>query len=68
MVSLRTVWGCNLDVIELRFSSFLVNYFENTIKKWIKNGEIVQNGPIFKLSQKGKMIADNITSNLFYVD
>ena len=68
MVSLRTIWGCNRDVIELRFSSFLVNYFNLSIKKWVKSGEIEQNGTIFKLNQKGKILADRITSDLFYVD
>jgi oxygen-independent coproporphyrinogen-3 oxidase len=68
MVSLRTIWGCNLDVIELRFSTILANYFKFSIKKWLKSGEIVQNGTIFKLSNKGKILADRITSDIFYVD
>jgi oxygen-independent coproporphyrinogen-3 oxidase len=68
MVSLRTIWGCNQDVIELRFSPFLVLFFKLSIKKWLKNGEIEQKATIFKLTQKGKIIADRITSDLFYVD
>ncbi len=68
MVSLRTIWGCNLDVIELRFSTILANYFKFSVKKWLKSGEIVQNGTIFKLSNKGKILADRITSDIFYVD
>lgn len=68
MVSLRTIWGCNRDVIELRFPSFLVDYFNLSIKKWTKSGEIEQKGQVFKLSQKGKILADRITSDLFYVD
>lgn len=68
MVSLRTIWGCNRDVIELRFSSFLVDYFNLSIKKWTKSGEIEQKGQVFKLSQKGKILADRITSDLFYID
>ena len=68
MISLRTIWGCNQDVIEIRFSPFLVHFFKVSIKKWIKNGEIEQKGTIFKLTQKGKIIADRITSDLFYVD
>jgi oxygen-independent coproporphyrinogen-3 oxidase len=68
MVSLRTIWGCNLDIIKLRFSPFLVDYFKFSVKKWVKNGEIVQNEQIFKLSKKGKILADRITSDLFYVD
>lgn len=68
MISLRTIWGCNQDVIEIRFSPFLVRFFKVSIKKWIKNGEIEQKGTIFKLTQKGKIIADRITSDLFYVD
>ena len=68
MVSLRTIWGCNQDVIELRFSPFLVRFFKLSIKKWLKNGEIEQKATIFILTQKGKIIADRITSDLFYVD
>ena len=68
MVSLRTIWGANLDLIELRFSDFLVDYFNFSVKKWTKSGEIEQNGKIFELTQKGKILADRITSDLFYVD
>ena len=68
MVSLRTIWGANLDLIELRFSAFLVDYFNFSVTKWTKSGEIEQNGNIFKLTQKGKILADRITSDLFYVD
>tara|TARA_B110000003_G_scaffold11784_1_gene11853 strand:+ start:26869 stop:27999 length:1131 start_codon:yes stop_codon:yes gene_type:complete len=68
MVSLRTIWGANLDLIELRFSAFLVDYFNFSVTKWTKSGEIEQNGNVFKLTQKGKILADRITSDLFYVD
>ena len=68
MVSLRTIWGANLDLIELRFSAFLVDYFNFSVTKWTKSGEIEKKGNIFKLTQKGKILADRITSDLFYVD
>ncbi len=68
MVSLRTIWGANLDLIELRFSAFLVDYFNFSVGKWMKSGEIEQKENIFKLTQKGKILADRITSDLFYVD
>ena len=68
MTSLRTIWGCNLDLIELRFSPFLVNFFKISIKKWLKGGEIIQKNKNYKFSQLGKLMADRVTSDLFYVD
>jgi oxygen-independent coproporphyrinogen III oxidase len=68
LTSLRTVWGCNLDLLEVRFSSFLVDFFKKTIKKWKKDGKIEQKDQIFKLTKNGKMIADLISSDLFYID
>ena len=68
MTSLRTIWGCNLDLIELRFSPFLVNFFKISIKKWLKGGEIIQKNKNYQFSQLGKLMADRVTSDLFYVD
>ncbi len=68
ITSLRTVWGCNRDLIEVRFSLFLVEFFDNSVKKWLKNGKIEQKHQVFKLSNEGKMLADLIASDLFYID
>ena len=68
LTSLRTKQGCNLDYVKSRFSPFLVDFLTFSIKKWLKNGEIEQKGRFLLLTKKGKLVADLVTSELFYVN
>ena len=67
LTSLRTKKGCDLDYVKSRFSPFLVNFLIFSIKKWLKNGEIEQNGEFLVLTKKGKLVADWVASELFYI-
>lgn len=67
LTSLRTKEGCDLDYVKSRFSPFLVDFLTFSIKKWLKNGEIEQKGRFLVLTKKGKLVADWVASELFYI-
>jgi oxygen-independent coproporphyrinogen-3 oxidase len=67
LTSLRTKEGCNISYVKARFSPFLVDFLTVSLKKWQKNAEIERNGEFFILTKKGKLVADWIASDLFYV-
>lgn len=62
MVSLRTVWGCDLEKIkDLGFEKHFLKQSTN----YLEEGLIEQDGAIFKLTEKGKFLADGIAAGLF---
>jgi len=67
MTSLRTKWGCSLIEIEKDYSMSFSHYFKAQIKSHEMNGYIIENKGVYKLSETGKLIADRITSDLFFV-
>jgi len=68
LTALRTKNGVNTEYINSRFSPFLVDFFAFSIKNWLKSGEIVKKDNFYLLSKKGKLLADLISSDLFYID
>ena len=67
MTSLRTMWGCNLIEIEKDYSMSFSHYFKAQIKSHEINGYVFENKGVYTLSEKGKLIADRITSDLFFI-
>jgi len=67
MTSLRTKWGCSLIEIEKDYSKSYLNYFKAQIKSHEINGYVFENKGVYTLSEKGKLIADRITSDLFFI-
>ena len=67
MTSLRTKWGCSLIEIEKDYSRSYLNFFKVQIKGHEMNGYIIENKGVYTLSEKGKLIADRITSDLFVI-
>ena len=67
MTSLRTKWGCNLIEIEKDYSMSFSHYFKAQIKSHEINGYVFENKGVYTLSEKGKLIADRITSDLFFI-
>ena len=67
MTSLRTKWGCSLFEIEKDYSRYYLNYFKVQIKSHEINGYVIENQGVYTLSEKGKLIADRITSDLFVI-
>lgn len=65
MVSLRTMWGLDLGFIENKYGESIRQNIENTAKQFVKNNEVVKKGDFLILSQKGKLVADGIASEMF---
>ncbi|RLD39976.1 MAG: coproporphyrinogen III oxidase [Bacteroidetes bacterium] len=65
MTSLRTVWGCDIDLVRQEFGE---QYASNLLKgasKYIGEESLVLKGNRLFLTTKGKLFADGIASGLF---
>jgi len=65
MVSLRTMWGASLDHIQTAFGEGVASYFRSRATQHINNNEMHENAGLFRLTDKGKLFADKISSDLF---
>ncbi len=62
MTSLRTMWGCDLKKIdELGFES----HFLKNVEPYLSEGIVERTESVFKLTAKGKFLADGVASELF---
>lgn len=68
MISLRTSKGINLRTIENEFNSELLEYLNSNIQSFIENNLIVLENNFYKTTQKGKLMADKIASDLFILE
>ncbi|MBK9462040.1 MAG: radical SAM family heme chaperone HemW [Sphingobacteriales bacterium] len=66
LTSLRTIWGCSLTHIKQHFGDAFVAYLQKAILPF--EGFIVQKNETLFLNNKGKLLADKITSELFWAD
>lgn len=67
LTSLRTMWGTDLNHIELRFGPDYRIYCLNEAEKHINAQEVRKEGNKLFLTDKGKLFADKIAGNLFFV-
>ncbi len=67
MTRLRTMWGVDLNELDNRFSSELNNVQKN-IAKYIKSQHVLLEDNHYRLTPKGKLLADGIASDLFLVE
>lgn len=67
MTSLRTKWGCSIAKIENNFSPELVAYFIREIELYVSTEHALVKNEVYYLSEKGKLLADKIASDLFKV-
>ena len=66
MLSLRTIWGADLNYIESNFSSSIKTELIEKAKTQIdKNWLIIENEKL-KITKTGKLMADKISSELFF--
>lgn len=65
MISLRTIWGCDLDLIKNKFGEKMKNIFLENSSKFIESGLIIYRNEKLRLSDKGKLLGDRIISDLF---
>ena len=65
--ALRTMWGVDLNYISTQFGIEAQQYFEKQVINWIKQEKIKQQNNNLTLTEKGKLYADAIASDLFIV-
>ncbi|MCI0920559.1 radical SAM family heme chaperone HemW [Sphingobacterium rhinopitheci] len=69
MTSLRTMWGIDLQKIEQAFGYDYIQHIKKEVVTYIDTAEIENhNDHIYRLTAKGKLMADHIASELFIVD
>lgn len=68
LTALRTKNGINVNYLKSRFSPFLIDFFNFSVKKWLFSKEIEQKEGFYTLTKKGKLIADYLSSELFYIE
>lgn len=68
VTALRTKWGVNTNFIKSHFSVNYERFLLNSAQKWINSSHLLKNNGLLTLSKKGKLMADNISSDLFWVD
>jgi oxygen-independent coproporphyrinogen-3 oxidase len=65
MTGLRTMWGCNSEVINRQFGETCHSEFIGRIRKFMESGMVVETDGVYKLTLSGKLMADGIASDLF---
>ena len=67
LTSLRTNWGLNLTFFENQFGIENLHSLMTEISPYLKSGQVHREGEKILLSEKGKLVADKITSDLFVI-
>jgi len=65
LTSLRTIWGIDINYLKINFNSDFVKIFLNQIQEYIKQETVVVKDETYTLTEKGKLLADKIASELF---
>ncbi|HVA98612.1 MAG TPA: radical SAM family heme chaperone HemW [Bacteroidia bacterium] len=68
MTSLRTMWGTDLSYINQKFGNNYSDYCKSESEKYIQSKDLILNENKLFLSDKGKLLADKIASELFSVN
>lgn len=66
MTTLRTVWGCDPSVIDVKFGKNYLKYFNKNILQFIQNQTVMTDGKKYFLTDAGRLLADRIAMELFY--
>lgn len=66
MTSIRTIWGCRLDKLEALGGDF-ARYFQQQAAPFMKDAKIQEADGVFSLTRAGKLLADKIAMELFWV-
>ncbi len=65
LTSLRTIWGVELNYLKSNFNEEFVNLFLKQIEIYIRSETIIATNETYTLTEKGKLLADKIASELF---
>ncbi len=68
LTSLRTMWGTSIDYIKLNFGDDFVRYCLQEAKKYFEAKDLINEENKLFLTDKGKLIADKIASDLFKLE
>lgn len=66
MTTLRTIWGCDPSVIDAQFGKNYLKYFNKKVLQFVQHETIMTDGKKYFLTDKGRLLADRITMELFY--
>ena len=67
MTSLRTSWGCDLEHIKNIFGATYTNHFAKYIEQFVKEEKIIKINNKYTLTERGKLFADGIASEIMRV-
>ena len=67
LISLRTIWGCDTGHIKKAFGEKYYDFFIKSSKKFITKNKIIKRENKFILSEEGKLFADGIAAEMFFV-
>ncbi|MEJ5054189.1 radical SAM family heme chaperone HemW [Sphingobacterium sp. MYb382] len=69
MTALRTMWGIDLNKVQADFGSDLIYHIERETKGYLEANDIEKTEANFlRLTRKGKLLADRIASDIFWVE
>lgn len=66
MTSLRTIWGMDIVHIRSKWGDDYANTIEKQVTPFIEQEQIQKNNAAYTLTNKGKLFADYIASELFF--
>jgi oxygen-independent coproporphyrinogen-3 oxidase len=65
LTSLRTIWGIDINYLKSNFNADYVKTFLIQIENYINKETIILKDSTYTLTEKGKLLADRIASELF---
>jgi len=67
LTSLRTIWGTDFNFVKQKFSQKLLSHLKKEAKIFMGKKLLLQADEKIFLTQKGKLFADKIASDLFFI-
>ena len=68
MTSLRTMWGCDVNIIKERFGLHFAQEIIESAKDYVSDNLLFIKDNVIRLRPEGKLLADKIISDLFVLD
>jgi oxygen-independent coproporphyrinogen-3 oxidase len=65
MTSLRTMWGCNLEIVRQQFGEKFEKQLLKNAQRYLKEEKLEKRNEVLYLTRSGKLFADGIASDLF---
>lgn len=65
MTSLRTTWGVDYEYLEKSFPADFITDMKDQLETYIGNGKVENRDNHYRLTREGKLIADQISADLF---